>query len=131
VTAKYVLGCKIQAGVPTPDWGHIYSRALLERELQRIVTEQGVGEYGFSSSDYPTAFRNITHKVSRAWVEPNGEVRVEVEILDTPKGIELLALCAAQKTVLQALLCGVGTLAGATVQDDYRLGCINIVDAAP
>jgi hypothetical protein len=123
MTVRLVVLSEVRADMPTPHLGHIYPRALLERELQRVSTERRVGELGPSDA---VTLGNVTHLVSKAWVEASGEVAVEVEVLDTPRGSVLLWLATVRPITLRAILCGAGTVVNRVVQDDYRLGSINI-----
>lgn len=123
-----------RVGVATAN-GRIYPERLMEREIKRLG-EDLKGRRVLGELDHPadgkTSLKRVSHVITDIWVEKDGRVMGEAEILNTTMGKELKALIEAKIPV------GVssrgfgstkasGTAEGEEVQDDFVLRTYDFV----
>lgn len=131
-----VFQSAVQADVPSRHHKRIYPKALLEREFKRFSEEKVFGRFGPESTG-PFKLSDISHMVRRAIVLEDGNVSVEIDILDTPKGKELMRLIQLSPARWKAFPSGLGSLerpdwdGTCRVRDDYHLDTFNIVMDEP
>ncbi len=86
-----------RVGVPTQN-GRRYSEALMGREIKRLAedlkTRRVLGELDHPA-DGKTSLKRVSHVITDLWIEKDGRVMGEAEILNTPEGKTLKALIEA------------------------------------
>lgn len=87
-----------RVGVPTQN-GRRYSESLMNREITRLTEDlksrKVLGELDHPS-DGKTSLKRVSHVITDLWIEKDGRVMGEAEILNTPEGKTLKALVEAQ-----------------------------------
>lgn len=116
----------IKADVPNKN-GRIYPLALLNKiveDTKQKVAEGGLlGQLGMSD-DLVVQFSQVSHKITDLRVEGNS-MMVDIEVLNTPKGKELMKLLDSNSVSFRT--CGVGGIKDGVMQDSYKLASINAV----
>lgn len=85
----HVYRTNIQADVPTPIKGVIYSRDLLEgaiREYLDCHPLYGMLEFSDEAESFELDGERISHEVNNAFLDDAGQLYVEIVPLDTPTG---------------------------------------------
>lgn len=126
---KLTVAAMFKADVPTPRNKRVYPRAIVLRELGRLVETQVFGAFNTDSID-GLKLADISHGVVSGRILEDGTIEVDVQALSTPRGQEL---SKADPQKLYASLCGNGTAvadAGGNlvIQDDYKLTSVDVFD---
>jgi len=112
----------LTAGVPSLFTGKVYSRAVLEANVERlssdISAERVLGELG-EVSDNTIHFSNVSHKMTGLWWEGD-DLWGEALVLSTPMGKVLLELVERGVSV-RLVLRGFGYCDGDVVLGNYVL----------
>ena len=113
--------------------GRVYPRDILERELEnyeKLVAERRAHGELDHADDPVVNLKNISHIITKIWMEEDGAVFGEVEVLDTPNGRILKTLIEAQVTVgisSRALGSVIHDGDSDVVQDDLHFICWDFV----
>jgi len=118
--------------VPTLN-GRIYSKRLMEREIKRL-SEDLENRRVLGQLDHPQSGKSslalTSHVITALWIEPDGRVMGEAEILNTTSGRDLRALVEARIPVPVSSR-GFGSTKSVTegeqVQDDFILKTYDFV----
>jgi len=90
-----------RVGVPTQN-GREYPKNLIEREIKRLSEDlknrRVLGELDHPA-DGKTSLKRVSHVITKLWIEDDGRVMGEAEILNTDMGRQLKALIEAQVQV--------------------------------
>lgn len=123
-----------RVGVPTQN-GRRYSEALMGREIKRLSEDlksrRVLGELDHPA-DGKTSLKRVSHVITDLWIEKDGRVMGEAEILNTPEGKTLKALIEAQIPIGVSSR-GFGSTKPAAdeeaedVQDDFNLKTYDFV----
>lgn len=113
--------------------GRIYPKEILEREIrnyQKFIKEnRALGECDHPDSSVVN-LKNASHIIRKAYIDDNGIVRGEVELLNTPSGKILQSLVESGVT-LGISSRGLGSTKdqgdNQVVQDDFQLICWDFV----
>jgi len=124
-----------RCGVPTMN-GRIYSEALMGREIKRL-TEDLKARRVLGQLDHPSDGRSslkaVSHVITNLWIEADGRVMGEAEILNTTEGKNLRALVEARIPVpvssrgFGSTKPATGKQEGEDVQDDFVLKTYDFV----
>lgn len=122
-------------GVPTAN-GRIYSESLMKREIKRLTEDlksrRVLGELDHPS-DGKTSLKRVSHVLTDLWLEADGRVMGEAEVLGTPEGKTLAALIEAKIPVgvssrgFGSTKSVAGEVEGEEVQDDFILKTYDFV----
>lgn len=73
----------------------LYPRAILEREIRRL-REEAKARRLFGELDHPadgrTQYQRVSHRILDIWMEDDGRVMGEIEVIPTSKGKDLAAI---------------------------------------
>ena len=113
--------------------GRIYPREILEPQIEHykslVEERRAVGE--LDHADEPVVnLKNASHLITKIWIEPDGVVMGEVEVLKTPMGDILRSLIESNvKVGISSRALGSLTEGydGNIVQDDLHLICWDMV----
>lgn len=90
-----------RVGVPTQN-GREYPKDLIEREIKRLSEDlknrRVLGELDHPA-DGKTSLKRVSHVITKLWIDEDGRVIGEAEILNTDMGRQLKALIEAQVQV--------------------------------
>ena len=116
----------------------VYTRAVLEQMAAQVnekaKNRRMLGRLGQDSWSDKIRISDASHLVLRADVDEAG-LFADVEVLDTPQGVELAKLLAADRDNYEVIPCGFGTCQAETrddkivhvIQDDYEIITLDIV----
>lgn len=124
-----------RCGVPTLN-GRIYSESLMGREIKRLK-EDLKSRRVLGQLDHPengkSSLKSVSHVITDLWIESDGRVMGEAEILNTTEGKNLRALVEAQIPVpvssrgFGSTKPATGKQEGEEVQDDFVLKTYDFV----
>jgi len=128
--AVYLTGKLQEAGVKNGN-GRIYSRNILERELQNfqklIKEDRAIGELDHPE-DSVINLKNTSHKITEAWWDGDS-IMGKIKVLNTPSGGILKNLIPDISIGISSR--GLGTVSETNeaiqVNDDFQLICFDIV----
>lgn len=113
--------------------GRVYPKDVLEREIEnykKLVRERRAHGELDHADDPVVNLKNISHIISDIWIDDEGTVLGEVEVLPTPMGNILRALIESEVTVgisSRALGSVIHDGANDVVQEDLHFICWDFV----
>lgn len=102
-----------------------YPRALMTRQIERVQKDIESGKF-LGTSDHNAKLDNVSHIVSKAWLDKNGQGWMEAKIIPTTKGKNLMTI-VKEGGAIGVSTRGFGTVKNGKVQDDYVLKGIDCV----
>jgi hypothetical protein len=127
---KISLSCeRIVADRPNPN-NRIYTRKVLEQMVKQVQGRIKIGSFigRLGTSAERVRMRDASHRVTKLQVSADGKLHADLEVLETPKGMELLDMLdvmGADK--LEIIPYGVGSVSGNVIGEDYRLASLDVV----
>lgn len=128
---EFTLRCeRIQPGIPNMN-NRVYPRSILLKMVGQVQEKCKIGTFlgrlGTSAAT-KIRIRDASHLVRSVWLDADGRLSANCEVLETEKGCELGELIEKiGLDQLEIIPFGIGSLRDGIIGEDYRLASLDIV----